>query len=161
VDVELSPVQDFEVASADPSILTAVVGPRSTVYDVGGALVAVPATNWMRQYDFRVGDQWENMFSPNGSGSIAWRLGWTVTIPPSYWLLVLPHDYHPEIGVLPGLLSEAVIARLMNRAGMSIALAPSRPIRVLRGEPIARIVLLSSDSVAASSVENLETNNER
>ncbi|MBW4717319.1 hypothetical protein [Saccharothrix obliqua] len=88
------------------------------------------------------------MFVPNGSGTVEWRLGWGIRIPDRYLLLVLGAG-HPGLEIPLGILLARVVNAMTDRGGFSLAVHPTEPTTVRRGDPVARVVLLHPDSVQA------------
>jgi len=88
------------------------------------------------------------MFILNGQGSIEWRLGWEIQIPNNYHIMVMPLDDLMDINIISGILSSNIVEQINRDSGMSIAIKPQRNIFIKRGQAIARIILLHSDSLA-------------
>ena len=91
------------------------------------------------------------MFTPNGAGTVEWRLGWAVDLPQNYFLLVMPCDPPGPVHVPVGVLSSRITARMADDGGMSIAIRPDGLTPVRRGQPIARAVPLHADSLQAAA----------
>lgn len=85
------------------------------------------------------------MFIPNGQGTVEWRLGFSVTGVGDHAVLIMPVGVD-NLGVEVGVLTAASLRR-MEATGFSIAVAPRAPVAISRGQEIARIVLLHSDSL--------------
>ncbi|MGW4889960.1 hypothetical protein [Streptomyces murinus] len=109
-------------------------------------------TNWLHLYQFRAEAGWENMFLPNGAGSVEWHLGWNVELPRGYFLMVAPLETGPEgLEVPTGVISSTVCGRMTQGQGFGIAVRPTRPVTIARGQHIARLILLHADSLRATS----------
>lgn len=104
---------------------------------------------WTALYDFKVQNgQVERMFYLNGEGSLEWILGWEVDLPASHSLLLIPFEPIANLEVLTGLLPGGGVAKRAGRtAGFGIGIRPTGPVTIRRGQPIARIILLHSDSL--------------
>lgn len=112
---------------------------------------------WIGLYDYRVGDTFHRMFFTNGQGSVEWVMGWEVRIPIGYFLLLLPYEPIRNLEVIMGVLDAKNLKR-PGKSGMSIAIRPTGPVTLKRGQPIARIILLHGDSLrAGTSVEDAAT----
>ncbi|MFF3207984.1 hypothetical protein [Streptomyces sp. NPDC002962] len=150
VDIDFSPLAQTEVAvESDPRAAAKASG-RAELWQREGAALAVDRTPWLHLYQFRTENGFENMFLPNGAGSIEWHLGWAVDVPRGYFLLVAPLDQGGQLEIPTGILSSTVLGR-MNRTstGVGIAVRPTAPIHVRRGQDIARLILLHADSLQA------------
>ncbi|MET7694377.1 hypothetical protein ABZT06_41650 [Streptomyces sp. NPDC005483] len=113
-------------------------------------------TPWLHLHQFRTPRGWENMFLPNGAGTVEWRLGWAADVPRGYFLLVMPLPGLEGLEVPVGILTSTVIARMAQDNGVSIAVRPTDRAVVRRGQPLARIVLLHADSLQAKGVYESE-----
>jgi hypothetical protein len=152
VDVTLTPLPQTEVAAdAEPQEVARITG-QSEVWGREKSQLAVGRTNWLHLFQFRTEQGWENMFLPNGQGSVEWRLGWSAEIPRGYFLLVLPSEQGPEGLEIPtGILSSTVATRMGKASGGGIAVRPGAPVSLRRGQEIARLVLLHADSLQAAT----------
>jgi hypothetical protein len=101
---------------------------------------------WVGLYDFRNGDHYERMFYINGQGSVEWVLGWEMRIPPQYFAMLLPYEHIPNLEVLVGLIDHKNLKK-PGKSGLSIAIRPTGPVQLRRGQPIARVILLHGDSL--------------
>lgn len=113
---------------------------------------------WLALYDFRVGGHVQRMFHMNGQGSVEWVMGWGATIPPTYSLLILPGDPVRNLEVITGIHDAKTLGRREGKdLGLSIAVRPTGPVTLRRGQPIARLILLHPDSLRArATVEGEE-----
>lgn len=151
IDVTLTPLDQLEVDSAETTEASRVTG-RSELWGRERSHLAVERTSWLRLFQFSTARGWENMFLPNGAGTVEWRLGWAADIPRGYFLLVMPSDAGPAGLEIPtGVLSNTVTTRMSAEAGASLAIRPTSTIPVKRGQEIARIVLLHADSLQAAA----------
>lgn len=150
IDVDLTPLREIEVApdAQDLGPLAEVVGARE-LWSRPGAALLVGDAPWLRLHQYRVGGDWHGMFLPNGGGAAEWHLGWDVVIPDGTYLLILPGPQIPGLEVPMGVLDRKAIQRFADGEGMSIAVRPVSPVRILRGDPIARLVLLEAGSLKA------------
>jgi hypothetical protein len=101
---------------------------------------------WLALYDFRNGDHFDRMFFVNGQGSVEWVMGWEVRIPPQYFLMLMPYATIPNLEVLVGVLNAKGLQR-PDHNGISIAVRPTGPATLTRGQPIARMILLHPDTL--------------
>lgn len=146
IDVELSPLTQHEVAVTDsPQDAARTVGAKQVWFREQTALALDPPS-WLSAYQFKKGENWENMFIPNGMGTVEWRLGWTASDCGSIGLLIIPNPQLPELGVEIGLLSARTLER-METTGVSIAICPGQSIPIARGQEIARIIPIHPDTV--------------
>jgi hypothetical protein len=95
---------------------------------------------WLRFHQYRTDEGWQSMFIPNGEGSVEWKLGWDVDVPPEFCLMVLPWQPRVELEIPMGLLDAKTLQRFGAADGMSIAIRPVAPVRIAREQPIARVV---------------------
>ncbi|MGI5461066.1 hypothetical protein ACQEWB_49530 [Streptomyces sp. CA-249302] len=124
---------------------------RSEVWHRGDGWIATRDSSWLRTYDYRSDDDnWESMFLPNGLGTVEWRLGWGVTIPERYFLMVMDVAV-PGLEVPLGVIPARAANGMAERGGFSVAVRPTRPVSLRRGDPIARLVLLHADSLRSST----------
>jgi hypothetical protein len=151
VDIPLTPVHDVDV------LFDAGDSAAGEITNGGGLRdrppLAVPRTDWLRVFQFRTQTGWESMFIPNRDGTIEWRLGWAVEIPRGYFLAVAAAEEAEERWSIPGgAMSSSSLERMSSSGGMAIAVRPTRTVRVRRGETVARMMLLHTDSLHAHFV---------
>jgi len=155
ITVRMSPIEDVEFSLPDGEDLR-TVAQRLQVNEMWQRdehWIATPGASWMRRFDFQGEDGWEGMFLPNGSGTVEWRLGWALTIPERYFLLVMGAG-SDVVDVPLGILPAATVNRMAGRGGFSLAVRPTISGTVNRGDTVARIVLLHQDSLQAKSIES-------
>lgn len=104
---------------------------------------------WMRLYDFVSDQGWKSMFQPNGKGTVEWTLGWKVHIPPGYYLMLMPYERIPNLEVETGFLDHKTLERMNGEFGVPIAVRPTGPVSIRRGQPVAKIMLLHPDTLRA------------
>ncbi|MFJ1789647.1 hypothetical protein ACIOML_35730 [Streptomyces anulatus] len=124
----------------------------------GEEWIAARNADWLHLGDYRAANgSWEGMFLPNGQGTVEWRLGWAATIPARTFLMVMPPPGSGPDGLrVPlGVIPAKSVNAMAGRGGMSIAVEPERPVTVHRGQEIARIVLLHSDSLRATTHQHV------
>ncbi len=145
IDVEMSPVEQVEVG-AEPDELGGLAAalPGHELWRRETSYLAIAKGSWIGLHQAQFDGGWEAMFVPNGEGTLEWHLGWTVEIPPTHAMLVMP-DPRAAVLALLGVLDAPTIERVGRLRGMSVAIRP-RPASIRRGDPIARIVLLHPDS---------------
>jgi hypothetical protein len=148
VDITFTELPQIEIAAdADPEA-AAQAANRPELWKRERSHLAVGKNSWLHLYQFQTDRGWENMFSPNGVGTVEWRLGWGIDVPRGYFLLVLPSDLPGSLPVPIGVISSTVIRRLTSQGGMSLAMRPPvTPVTIERGQEIARLVLLHADSL--------------
>ncbi|MFG2732940.1 hypothetical protein [Streptomyces canus] len=149
VDLAFTPLDQIELDGITDPKGAGRAANRSELWQREKSHLAVEKTSWLHLYQFGTARGWENMFLPNGAGTVEWRLGWAADIPRGYFLLVMPLPEVIGIEVPVGILTSTVIARMGEDNGVSIAVRPTRTTTVRRGQPIARIVLLHADSLQA------------
>jgi len=101
---------------------------------------------WLALYDFRNGDEYNRMFFANGQGSVEWIMGWEVRVALGYFVLLMPHEPIPNLEIIVGVLDAKSLKR-PGRNGLAIAVRPTGPVTLTRGQPVARLVLLHADSI--------------
>ncbi|MEV8419104.1 hypothetical protein AB0P45_36920 [Streptomyces niveus] len=155
--VTMRPLDDVGVAvpaSEDPQRTGRRLG-RGGMWLRGEDWIATGDASWMHLGDFRgEAGGWEGMFVPNGMGTVEWRLGWAARIPEQHFLMVMPPDTGDDPGGLQvplGVIAARTVNAMTGRGGMSIAVRPTRPVTVERGQSVARIVLLHTDSLRATT----------
>ena len=154
VDVAFSPLDQIELDGVtDPEAADRAAN-RTELWQREKSHLAVEKTSWLHLHQFSTARGWENMFLVNGAGSVEWRLGWAAEIPRGYFLLVLPLEGVADLEVPVGILSSTVLTRASQEHGVSIAVRPTAPVNVRRGQPIARVVLLHADSLQARGVND-------
>ncbi|MBZ6107390.1 hypothetical protein ACF1HU_33185 [Streptomyces olivaceus] len=155
VSCTMTPIKDTDVGIPDGEEARAVSlrAGGGQMWRRGTDWISVAGGQWMRLYDFRNGaGEWEGMFLPNGQGSAEWRLGVAVTVAEPYFVLVLPLDpplHGLEVPV--GVLRAKTVNAMTGGGGISIAVRPTRPLTVRRGQPVARLLLLHPDTVRATA----------
>lgn len=160
ITVQMDALNDFEaVCPESPEAMRQVANLAGATEnwafrDANGNLERMHFTRragWTAFYDFRGTDGVsQRMFAINGQGTLEWTLGWDVTIPPNYSILLMPYDHACNPEVLVGLLTGAQLAKRTGRTnGVSIGIRPRGPVTVERGQPIARVVVLHADSLRA------------
>jgi hypothetical protein len=151
IAVTLTPLDDVQLAADDAELREAgrLLG-RDELWRRGEGLIATARTDWLRAHQYQGHDgAWQGMFLPNGEGSVEWRLGWALRIPEGCFLLVTALDDADGFTVPTGVLTDRQVNRTWDTDGFSIALRPDRPVRLTRGQPVARIVLLSRETLQA------------
>jgi hypothetical protein len=109
---------------------------------------------WMRLYEYRENGRWLSMFMPLGQGAVEWLVGWDLTIPSGYFVMLLPYEPIQNLEVVVGLLDHKNLERMRATNGVPIAVRPRGPVTIRRGQPIVKIILLHPDSSRAKmSVE--------
>lgn len=156
IDVQLTPLDDlqFEASPDELDQISAFSG-RPEFWQRNGFYIATRRSDWLRLFQFEGAAGWENMFVPNGGGSVEWRLGWAVNVPSAYFILILPAEGCDGLDVPIGVLAPSALSR-MAQTGFSIAVQPVEAVKIRRGQAVARIVLVSGEALRATLV--LETN---
>lgn len=151
VTVTLTPLDDVQLAADDSELREAgrLFG-RDELWRRGEGFIATTRNDWLRTHQYRGPDgSWRGMFLPNGEGTVEWRLGWALRIPEGSFLLVTSLDDAEGFTVPTGVLTDWQVNRTWDQDGFSIALRPDRAVRLVRGQPVARIVLLSRETLQA------------
>lgn len=156
--VTMSPLEDLGIAvPAQEDIQT--VGRRlgrAGLWQRGKDWLAAKDADWLHLGDYRAHrGGWEGMFVPNGQGTVEWRLGWSAHVPEHTFLMVMPLPLD-GLEVPLGVISAKTVNAMTARGGMSIAVRPTRPVTVHRGQPIARLVLLHADTLRATATHTTE-----
>ncbi|RAJ76929.1 MULTISPECIES: hypothetical protein [unclassified Streptomyces] len=152
VTVPMSPLNDLGVAlaSAEDAPRTGRLLGREGLWQRGPDWIATKQAEWLHLGDYRTPAGWEGMFVPNGQGTVEWRLGWSAHLPEHTFLMVMPLDVD-GLDIPLGVISAKSVNAMRTRGGMSIAVAPRRPLTVTRGQPVARLVLLHADTLRATA----------
>ncbi|MFE3856075.1 hypothetical protein ACFXPN_33715 [Streptomyces griseorubiginosus] len=156
IDVAFTPLDQIELDGITDPEGAGRAANRTELWQREKSHLAVEKTSWLHLHQFRTPRGWENMFLPNGAGTVEWRLGWAADIPRGYFLLVMPLPGLDGLDVPVGILTSTVIARMGQDNGVSIAIRPTAKTQVRRGEPLARIVLLHADSLQARGLYESE-----
>lgn len=151
VAVRMTPVGDIDFGVPEDEDLRHVAAKigRSELWRRGSDWIATRDTDWLRFHDFHISAGWESMFLPNGSGTVEWRLGWSVRVPDRYFVLVIGGPT-AELEVPVGVIPAKTVNAMTSQGGFSIAVSPRHPVSIRRGDPIARLVLLHPDSLQAA-----------
>jgi hypothetical protein len=152
VDITIGPLPQTEIDPGDAPQDAVRAAGRSELWMRERTGLAVERPEWLHLYQFGQKGHWENMFLPNGQGSVEWRLGWNVEPPDGYAVLVMPSDALPALGVLVGVLTSATLQR-KRVGGFSLPICPRQEVTISRGQEIARIVLLHPDSIVVTSAD--------
>src|SRR5829696_2732861 len=121
VDIALTPLDQIELDGNDDPGGAAAAVDRVELWKRERSHLAVEKTSWLHLHQFAANGRWENMFLPNGEGTVEWRLGGGVTVPGGYLLLTLPSGRHSSLDVPVGVLSSSAIAKMNAGNGFSIA----------------------------------------
>ncbi len=154
--MNFTPLNDIQVTAGndDERIETSHLFARDQFWRRSEGYIALSRNDWLRTFQYRGKEgRWEAMFLPNGQGTVEWRLGWAIRIPERYFLLVTAAGELEGITVPQGVLTAQQANRTLEQGGFSIAIRPDRDVTVHRGQPIARIVLLSPDSLQTALEE--------
>ncbi|MCP3760641.1 hypothetical protein [Streptomyces sp. TBY4] len=153
IDISFTPLDQIELDGANEPEAAGRAVNRTELWQREKSHLAVEKTSWLHLYQFKTARGWENMFLPNGAGTVEWRLGWAADIPRGHFLLVLPLE-KPVAGldVPTGILSSTATTRMSRENGLGIAVRPTEPVAIRRGQEIARIVLLHADSLQVQSL---------
>jgi hypothetical protein len=152
VTIDFTPLGDVQLAAGEAEELSqaARLFGREEFWHRGDSFIATNRNEWLRSFQYRGRNgSWEGMFLPNGSGSVEWRLGFSLRIPDESYLLVTGLDNADGFTVPTGVLTSRQVNRTQEQGGFSMAFRPDRPVTVTRGQPIARIVLLNRDTLQA------------
>ncbi len=150
IDVTLYPIEDTELSLDQKEFenINKVLGFKS-LWKRENSFISV-SNDWMKLYQFKSGSEsWETMFIPNGEGSIEWRLGFTSIIPDDYSILICPLEDYSGYTVPYGILTKKYLDVMNAHGGISIAITPHSKVKLSRGDPIARVILISNQSVKA------------
>lgn len=143
VPVTLHPLDDVQF-SVPPAESPETVGRKHDVnelWDRGGAWVGTRNGSWLQRYDYMHAEQWTSMFTPNGEGTVEWRLGWSCEINDDQLLVVLTEE-KSTLTVPFGVLTSKQLEAMNSRGGISIPVRIDMTRTVTRGEPIARIAVV-------------------
>jgi len=150
ITTSLTAIKDVQIAEdIDPAESGHVLN-VTEFWRRGKGYIATEKNSWIRSFVYRNHDgAWESMFLPNGEGTIEWHLGWGMEIPSEYFMLVHALDDTCGLEIPTGVLTAKQANRTWDGGGMSIAIRPTSPVEVRRGQPIARMTLLHRDSLQA------------
>jgi hypothetical protein len=149
VSVTMDALHDVEVACPPQALrtVTNLANATENWTKGGGSIHCTRTAGWLALYDFRCRDEYTRMFWVNGEGSVEWVMGWDVSIPPSYFLMLLPYEPIPNLEVISGVLdAKALLRPLGRRISFSLAVRPTGPVSLKRGQPVARLILLHPDT---------------
>jgi hypothetical protein len=149
VTVTMDALHDVQVA-CPPEAMRVVSNlanaTENWTFNAGERIHLTRAAGWLALYDFRNKDGYTRMFWANGQGSVEWVMGWDVSIPPNYYVMILPYEYIPNLEVISGVLDSRSLLRPPGRISFSLAVRPTGPVSVKRGQPVARLILLHPDT---------------
>ncbi|MFJ8173726.1 hypothetical protein ACIQ64_35650 [Streptomyces sp. NPDC094473] len=153
ISVTMSPLDDLGVAVPAEENIQKVghrLG-RAGLWQRGEDWLATKDTDWLHLGDYRGQEGgWEGMFVPNGHGTVEWRLGWSARVPEHTFLMVMPLPLD-GLEVPLGVIAAKTVNAMTSRGGMSIAVRPTRPVTLHRGQAVARLVLLHADTLRATA----------
>lgn len=151
IDADLRPIVDIEVPvdSAERADLheLSLVG---QVWVRRTSAIFTEGAGWLNYYQYRSGDQWHQMFVPNGQATLEWHLGLDLEVSDGSHLLILPAG--PYSLTVPALLTAAAVRGQQTAQGFSIGICPTARVRVERGDPVARLIVLPDDTINAQLV---------
>lgn len=149
---EVGPLNDIDIAVPEGEDLREVLSRNNMLeaWNRDGCWIATGSGSWLRSCDFRTDDGWRAMFVPNGAGTVEWFLGWSISIPESFFLMILPLS-REDIEVPIGVLTSRMIDDMTVRGGFSLPFRPRRSTKIERGSPIAKICLIHPDTIHASA----------
>ncbi|MFT4217242.1 MAG: hypothetical protein QM619_08690 [Micropruina sp.] len=150
ISEQFTPIDEVQLSS-DADLTEASRSTGATEFWArGSGFIGTRRNHWLRSYAYRATDgTWESMFLPNGEGTFEWLLGFGLQIPDDYFLLVHEAGGHPDLQIPVGVLTAKQVNRTWEQSGLSIAAKPLAPVKVERGDVIARITLLHRDSLQA------------
>lgn len=149
IDIQFTPLDQVEVIADDAEAAGSATG-RSELWKRERSHLAVHRSTWLHLYQYETQHGWENMFVPNGLGTVEWRLGWAADIPRGYFLLMLASERAGSPEVPTGILSSTAVSKMNNSGGLSVAMRPTN-LTIARGQEIARLILLHADSLQATA----------
>jgi hypothetical protein len=153
----MAPLDDLEIACTDEEFpnVAAMTG-HTELWRRERSSLALSRNGWLRVHQYKLPDgRWDSMFVPNGEGSVEWHLGWEISIPDGMFLLILPAGV-ADLEVPFGVIDSASTLKLSEGQGMSIAVRPTKPLTIRRGDPVARMILLDGVSLRAVSAASEE-----
>jgi hypothetical protein len=154
ISVTLNPIEDAQIGPDEDLTAAGRILGMTEFWRRGEGYLATKPASWLRAHQYRgTGDAWESMFVPNGQGSAEWHLGFAARIPESYLLLITGLDEPAGLDVPTGILTDRQVNRTWDGPGLSVAIRPTDTIRLQRGQPFARMLLLHRDSLQAKLVE--------
>jgi hypothetical protein len=148
IDVTIDYIDDMELTLDEKELesIHKLLGFKN-LWKRDNGIIAV-SNDWMKLYQFEGKDnQWETMFIPNGEGTFEWRLGFSMSIPNGYSILICPLEGCTDYTVPYGLLTEKHLSRMKGNGGISIAVKPHKKTQIRRGQSIARLILISNESL--------------
>jgi len=149
VSVTMDALRDVQVACPPEAVRVVTNLANATenwTFNAGQRIHCTRTAGWLALYDFRNKDGFTRMFWANGQGSVEWVMGWDVSIPPNYFVMLLPYQTIPNLEVISGVLDAKSLLRPPGRISFSLAVRPTGPVSLTRGQPVARLILLHPDS---------------
>ncbi|MBW7473972.1 hypothetical protein K0T92_04400 [Paenibacillus oenotherae] len=151
IDVEIYPATEIQIgaehAEEIPHIqhLTGIHywQRREDIY------LGVKPSGWFQLHQFKVDNNWHQMFIPNGEGTFEWRMGWSVQIPNDHVLLFQPLEHTDNSYIIhPGLLTAQSLDRFHSGLGLPIAFEPRQNKVIKRSDPLAKMLVLHKSALS-------------
>jgi hypothetical protein len=148
VDVLLSPINEvqFQASEEEAKAIASQAG-FNYLWQRDGVYIGVTTAIPLRLFDYKTSEGSEAMFILNGEGTLEWRLGFQVLPPVGCGVLILDDPSFPKDLCIPGFMSYENLLSLNSKGGLSIAIKPTRSASIKRGDIIARLLLMPSDTV--------------
>jgi hypothetical protein len=145
VTVTLRPLHQVELAPVADAKELATVACTDEIWRRESIALGVSRQEWLHLFQYRTAaNTYENMFIPNGHGTVEWRLGWAARLDRDLSLLVLPAGYSREFDIPMGLLSASTLDRM---GSMSVPVEPLQECHINRGDVIARLIIITRDTL--------------
>lgn len=152
VDVQLCPLNEI-LFSKDASKLedTCFKHRLDYVWEHEKCCVGVRTEMSLEMYDYATDKGWEAMFKLKLGASLQWRLGFAANLRADQCLVVQDDWIHPKQLCVPCIYTADEIHRLNNNGGLSITVRPTEKISIRRGDVIARLSILTKQSMRLNS----------
>lgn len=150
IDVEIQPVSEIQIKSELPEEIAQIQHftgiqywqKREDIY------LGVQPSGWFQLHQFRVQNNWHQMFIPNGERTFEWRMGWSIKIPDDYVLLFQPIEHSDSSFIVhPGLLTAKALDRFHTGLGLPIAFEPKQTKLIKRNEPLAKLLIFHKSAI--------------
>ncbi|MFC5701443.1 hypothetical protein ACFPVX_09105 [Cohnella faecalis] len=151
IDVDIEPVSEMQITTEKPEEIAQIQHLSGISYwqQRENIYLGVKPSGWFQLHQFKVRNNWYQMFIPNGEGTFEWRLGWSIKIPNEHVLLFQPlEDTDSSFVVHPGLLTAKGLERFHSGLGLPIAFEPRQTRRIRRNDPLAKLLVLHQSALS-------------
>jgi hypothetical protein len=154
IDITFFPIEEFQFqASETEAQALALKNGFNHLWERDGIYFGVATKTPIRMFDYVIEGGHEAMFVLNGEGTLEWRLGFEVQPPSECGAYLMDDPTDPKGLCLPGFFSHDQIVRLNAQGGLSLAVKPTRVVKINRGDIIARLLLLPPNALAVNTTD--------